>query len=98
MKPLQKIVVQENKIHNSSRVLGTISKLKGRIKRNIEVNGKNHWTLFDSGVRNTYVINEAAKNLPIFDMPKSNHVALGGKTHNIVKNCRLVGKIDEYGI
>ena len=80
----------------------------GRIRKNIEVSGKNYWTLFDSGARNTYVIKEVAKELPIFDMPKITSVAIGGKDHIIDKDCRLVciiikddkvvGDLDSYTI
>ncbi|MBI4947076.1 MAG: hypothetical protein HY840_11825 [Bacteroidetes bacterium] len=65
----------------------------GRIRRNIEVNGKNYWTLFDSGARNTYVTNGVTKQLPVFDMPEPTDVSLGGKEHFIAKFCNLVGKI-----
>jgi len=28
----------------------------GRITKNIEINGRNCWSLFDSGAKNTYIV------------------------------------------
>ncbi len=70
----------------------------GRIRRHIEIEGKNYWTLFDSRARNTYVTQDVARHLPTFDMPTTNPVALGSKTHTITKDCRLVGNIDGFSV
>ncbi len=32
----------------------------GRVRENIEINGRQCWTLFDTGARNTYVVPEVA--------------------------------------
>lgn len=70
----------------------------GRIRKNIKVEGRNHWTLFDSGARNTYIIRDVAKDLPMFRLRKPQHVNLGGMTHNVLSDCRLEGIIEGYDI
>lgn len=70
----------------------------GRIKKNIKIGDKDYWTLFDSGAKNTYVIEDVASNLPTFDLPEPSSVSLGGKVHNVVKDCRLVCKVEGYNI
>ena len=70
----------------------------GRIRRNIEVNGKNYWTLFDSGARNTYITNQAAKGLPVFKRKTHEPVKLGGQMHDVTEDCSIEGLIDEYPI
>jgi len=70
----------------------------GRIRQYIEVGDKEHWTLFDSGARNTYVTKEVAANLPRFQLDTPNQVALGGKVHYVNEDCRLVCKIKGYQI
>ncbi|MEW5767728.1 MAG: hypothetical protein AB1797_08905 [bacterium] len=59
----------------------------GRIRRNIEVMGRNCWTLFDLGAKNTYVIRDVAVRLPIFDLIKPESVNLGGKVYQVNQNC-----------
>lgn len=61
----------------------------GRVRTDIGINGRACWTLFDTGARNTYVAQDIASILPIFDLEKEEPVALGGKVHKIVKDCRL---------
>ena len=70
----------------------------GRIRKNIEINGKNFWTLFDTGSRNTYITKDVAQLLSTFDLPVVNHVSLGGMVHNIKQVCMLFCKIDGYNI
>lgn len=72
--------------------------MMGRIKQYIEIGNKKYWALFDSGARNTYVTQEVAENLPVFKLPQTNPVALGGKVHTISEDCRLHCKIQGYNI
>lgn len=67
----------------------------GRIRLNIEVNGKKCWTLFDSGSRNTYIISNRASGLSAKLMKQTRFVALGGKDHSIKKICILEAKIED---
>lgn len=66
----------------------------GRVRAYIDVNGRKCWTLFDTGARNSYVIERVAHNLQLFTLDKPESVALGGKTHDVVQECRLICKIE----
>jgi hypothetical protein len=50
----------------------------GRIKSEIEVDGRRCWTLFDTGARNTYVTPEVAALLGRFPADHPLRTALGG--------------------
>jgi len=70
----------------------------GRIKKDIEINSKKFWTLFDTGARNTYIIEDVAAQLPVFELKKIESVSLGGKVHLIKKDCRLEASVEGYNI
>ncbi|PIU63048.1 MAG: hypothetical protein COS84_09975, partial [Armatimonadetes bacterium CG07_land_8_20_14_0_80_40_9] len=61
----------------------------GRVRTNIKINGQDCWTLFDRGSRNTYILEDIASSLPLFEIDKPQPVALGGKVHKVVKFCML---------
>ena len=50
----------------------------GRIREVIQVNGRECWTLFDTGARNTYVIPSVAEVLTTSETPRPIRTALGG--------------------
>jgi hypothetical protein len=50
----------------------------GRIRQMIAVDGRECWTLFDSGARNTYVIPAVADLLKTSTTPRTIRTALGG--------------------
>ena len=50
----------------------------GRIRQLIAVDGRECWTLFDSGARNTYVIPAVADLLKTSATPRTIRTALGG--------------------
>src|SRR5258707_13298752 len=50
----------------------------GRIRQMIAVDGRECWTLFDSGARNTYVIPSVAEVLKTSATPRTIRTALGG--------------------
>jgi len=50
----------------------------GRIREMIQVDGRECWTLFDTGARNTYVIPVVAKMLTTSEMPRPIRSAIGG--------------------
>jgi hypothetical protein len=60
-----------------------------RVRRNVVVQRRNFWALFDTGSRNTYVVPEVASLLPTFDIPKVESVALGGRAHRVEQLCVL---------
>lgn len=70
----------------------------GRVRTNIEVNGREYWTLFDTGSRNTYIARDAVGSLPSWDIPNSEKVAIGGETHTIRRECMLMGKVEGYWV
>ncbi|MBI4649277.1 MAG: hypothetical protein HY738_22440, partial [Bacteroidia bacterium] len=69
-----------------------------RIRKNIEINGKQFWTLFDTGSRNTYVIKAVSEGFNITQISKSGKVALGGKEHLLNKGFFLQAKVDGYSV
>ena len=70
----------------------------GRIRKNIEVDGNKYWALFDTGARNTYVVEEVAQNFHIEEFQGMEPVSLGGKVHNVNKDCILKCLIEGYRI
>jgi hypothetical protein len=60
-----------------------------RVRANVIVVGRNCWTLFDGGARNTYVVQDLASLLPIFELEKPEPVSLGGRVHKVMRECRL---------
>ncbi|MFQ5822748.1 MAG: hypothetical protein ACE5JB_01690 [bacterium] len=60
-----------------------------RVRANVIIAGRNCWTLFDGGTRNTYVVQEVASLLPIFDLEKPEPVSLGCRVHDVTRECWL---------
>ncbi len=50
----------------------------GRVRENIEINGRQCWTLFDTCARNTYVVPEVASLLVTSHLKEPYRTALGG--------------------
>lgn len=61
----------------------------GRVRAEVVVNGRNCWTLFDTGARNTYVVQDLTPVLPTFELERVEPVSLGGKVYKVTKECRL---------
>ena len=70
----------------------------GRIRRMIRVDGKNAWTLFDSGARNTYVVPEVASVLTTSKLPQPTYTRLGGEIKISTLAALLVGEIEGKAI
>jgi hypothetical protein len=51
----------------------------GRVRQNIRVNGRECWTLFDTGARNTYIIPAVAQLLKTAKMAHLFRSAIGGE-------------------
>jgi len=62
----------------------------GRVRAEVAVNGRNCWTLFDTGARNTYVVQDLTPVLPTFELERVEPVSLGGKIHEVTQECRLI--------
>lgn len=65
----------------------------GRIRQMIRANGRESWTLFDSGARNSYVIPEVAAHLATTDLPQPTTAKLAGQTKVSTKAVVLVGEV-----
>jgi len=65
----------------------------GRMRQMIRVNGRESWTLFDSGARNSYVIREVAARLATVELPQPTYTKLGGETKVSTQATVLVGEV-----
>ncbi len=65
----------------------------GRIRKMIDVQGRDSWTLFDSGARNTYVVPDVAARLLTTNLPRPMQTKLGGETKTSSRATVLVGEI-----
>jgi len=66
----------------------------GRIRKNIKVENRNCWALFDTGARNTCVTEEVAQLLVTQQLPESIPTSLGGKTYRVDKTCLLMAYVE----
>jgi hypothetical protein len=71
----------------------TSERAMGRIRKAIRVAGKESWTLFDTGARNTYVIADVAARLATTDLPRPTPTRLGGETKLSSQAAVLVGEV-----
>lgn len=69
-----------------------------RVKREVEVEGRSFWALFDTGSMNTYVVEEVASLLPTFALNKPEPTGLGGRTQQVEKECRLACLVEGHSI
>jgi hypothetical protein len=79
-----------------SRYLKLVS--MGRIRQKIAVDGRECWTLFDSGARNTYVTPEVADLLKTSPTPRTIRTALGGTIKETNTEAVLHAEIDGHPI
>jgi len=70
----------------------------GRIKKMIEVDGQHCWTIFDTGSRNNYIVEDMAKNLTKIELKEAQQVNLGGKTHVVLQECVMNSIIEEKSV
>ena len=66
----------------------------GRIRQMVNVHGRDVWTLFDSGARNTYIIPDVASQLATISLPHPTYTKLGGEMKVSSQATVLVGEID----
>jgi hypothetical protein len=70
----------------------------GRVREHIKVNGRQCWTLFDTGARNTYVIPAVASQLVTFKLPKTFRSALGGTVKKTSRGAALNAQVQGHKI
>jgi hypothetical protein len=68
--------------------------MMGSIRQNILVNGKEHWTLFDTGARNTYITPGVAEGLVISQRATPFRSQLGGGIKETTQTAILDADID----
>ena len=66
----------------------------GRIRQMIDVNGRESWTLFDSGARNTYVVPDVAARLLTVSLPRPTQTRLEGETKSASQAAVLVAEVE----
>jgi hypothetical protein len=70
----------------------------GRIRSEIEVDGRHLWTLFDSGARNSYITREAAQGLEVQSLRRPRQAVLGGGTHAVNEACLIQAEIEGHSL
>lgn len=65
-----------------------------RVRANVIVAGRDCWTLFDGGARNTYIVQDLASLMPSIELEKPEPVALEGKVHKVTKECHLTWLVE----
>jgi len=65
----------------------------GRVRQAIEVDGRQCWTLFDTGARNTYVTEAVAQLLATSTTPQPIRTALGGAVRETRTAALLEGRV-----
>ena len=68
----------------------------GRIREMIKVDGRECWTLFDTGARNTYVVPAVAEMLVISETPRPLRTALGGSVKETNKTAVLQAEVEGH--
>jgi hypothetical protein len=66
----------------------------GRIRSEIDVNGRRLWTLFDSGARNSYIARDAVRAVDLKKLPKPRETAFGGRTHEVKEACLVLATVE----
>ncbi len=66
----------------------------GRIRQMINVQGRDSWTLFDSGARNTYIVPAVASVLSTSVPPHPIRSALGGAVQEINRTAVLEAEVE----
>ena len=66
----------------------------GRIRQKIKVNGRECWTLFDSGARNTYLIQSVSSLLTTSKIKQPFRSALGGRIKETNETALLEAEIE----
>jgi hypothetical protein len=96
-----------SEVETMAQATGTT--IMGRIRTELEVDGRYCWTLFDSGARNSYIARRAAQGLNLLPLSDPTPTHLGGSVQEIrevfVVQTRLeghpihfqAGVIDEIG-
>ncbi len=66
----------------------------GRIRKMVQVDGRQFWTLFDTGARNTYVVPAVAQLLTTSRAPRPIRSAIGGEVKQTDTTALLQAQIE----
>lgn len=66
----------------------------GRVRQMIKVNGRDCWTLFDTGARNTYLIPDVASLLTTSKTQQPFRSAIGGGVKEITETALLEAEVE----
>jgi hypothetical protein len=72
--------------------------MMSRVRQHIQVNGTKCWTLFDTGARNTYIVQSVATHLATVKLPKPFRSALGGTVKKASKGAVLNAEVEGHKI
>ena len=70
------------------------TKTMGRIRQEIEIDGRRCWTLFDFGARQSYIRQQAADDLELTELRQSRRAMLGGSSHEIRHACLIRAEVE----
>ena len=70
----------------------------GRIRENVAIEGRNCWTLFDSGARNSYITKSCTEGLLVVSLTEPRSFALGGKAHTIDAACLVQARVEGHPV
>lgn len=70
----------------------------GRVRELIKVDGRECWTLFDTGVRSTYVVNTVADKHGTVQTPHPIRTALGGSVKETTRTALLQGEVQGHPV
>jgi hypothetical protein len=70
----------------------------GRVREMIKVNGRECWTLFDTGARNTYVVSAVASVLATSRTARPIRAALGGSIKEATRTALLEAQVEGHPI
>lgn len=68
----------------------------GRVRGMIRVDGREFWTLFDTGARNTYVVPAVAEHLPTLERPAPIRSAIGGEVRETTTTTILQAEVEGH--
>jgi hypothetical protein len=70
----------------------------GRIRRELDVDGRKCWTLFDSGARNSYILRRVTQGLPLLKLSDPRRTRLGGSEHELREACLVPVELEGQSI
>ena len=70
----------------------------GRIRQPIRVDGREFWTLFDTGARNTYVVPAVAEHLLTLRLTQPIRATVGGEAREATAAAILHGEVDGHRV